>query len=107
LKSPQRPRALRQPFVAAIVVTDIDSEQQISSRTSDLSVSGCFVPTTIGLNPAAKVRIAIAYAGAKVTAFGRVVSARADGMSIAFDKIEQRDQEILEKWLSDLRVREE
>ena len=107
MKSPQRPRALRQPFVAAVVITDLSSEQQISSHTSDLSVSGCFVATTIALNPDSKVLIAIAHAGAKVTTFGRVVSARADGMSIAFDKIEQRDQDILQKWLSDLRVREE
>ncbi len=107
MKSPQRPRALRLPFVAAIVVTDMDSEKQISSHTSDLSVNGCFVPTPTALNSGVKVRIAIVHAGAKVVASGRIVSARADGMSIAFDKIEQCDQEILEKWLSDLRVREE
>jgi hypothetical protein len=106
LKPPQRPRALRKPFVAAIVITDMTAEQQISSRTSDLSVNGCFVPTPVPLNPGVKVRIAVVHAGAKVVAFGRVVSARADGMSIAFTEIEQRDQEVLERWLSDLRVRE-
>jgi hypothetical protein len=102
-----RPRALRQPFVAAIVVTDIDSEQQISSHTSDLSVNGCFVLTPTALTSGVKVRIAIVHSGAKVVASGRVVSARADGMSIAFDKVEQRDQEVLERWLSDLRVKED
>jgi hypothetical protein len=105
LKPPRRPRALRKPFVAAIVITDMTSEQ-ISSRTSDLSVNGCFVPTPDPLNPGVKVRIAVVHAGAKVVAFGRVVSARADGMSIAFTEIEPRDQEVLERWLSDLRVRE-
>jgi len=102
-----RPRALRQPFVAAIVVTDIDSEQQISSHTSDLSMHGCFVPTSTPLRLDAKVRIAIVHAGAKVAAFGRVVATRADGLSIAFTKIEQHDQAILERWLSNLRVREQ
>ena len=107
MKPPHRPRALRTPFVAVVVITDMVSERQIPSRTSDLSVSGCFVPTSEPLSPESKVRIAMIHAGAKVAAFGRVVSTRADGMSIAFTQIEQRDQAIIEQWLSDLRVREE
>ena len=101
---PQRPRSLRKPFVAAIVITDMISEQQISGRTSDLSINGCFVPTQSALSPGVKLRIAVVHAGAKVVALGHVVSARGDGMSIAFDKIEQRDQEVLERWLSELRL---
>ena len=106
MKPPRRPRALRKPFVAAIAITDMISEQQISSHTSDLSVNGCFVPTPAPLDPGVKVRIAVVHAGAKVVAFGRVVGARADGMSIAITEIEQRDQEVLERWLSGLRVKE-
>ena len=105
MKLPRRPRALRKPFVAAIAITDLISERQMSARTSDLSVHGCFVPTPTPWNPGDKVRIVIVHAGAKVVAFGRVVSARAEGMSIAFTKIEERDQVVLEGWLSDLRVR--
>jgi hypothetical protein len=106
LKLPRRPRALRKPFVAEIVITDLISERQISTHTSDLSVQGCFVLTPTPLNPGVKVRIAIVHAGAKVVAFGRVVSARTDGMSIAFTKMEQRDEAVLERWLSDLRIME-
>jgi hypothetical protein len=102
LNSPQRPRALRKPFVAAIVITDVDSERQLSTRTRDLSLDGCFVITTTPLNPGVKVQITIVHAGAKVAAFGRVVSTRADGMGIAFTKIEQRDQAVLGRWISDL-----
>jgi PilZ domain len=98
------PRALRKPFVAAIVITDVTSERQISARTSDLSVRGCFVPTPTPLNPGVRVRVTIVYAGAKVGAFGRVVSAHADGMGVVFTKIEQADQAVLERWMSDLRV---
>jgi hypothetical protein len=104
LKFGPRPRELRKPFVAAIVITDVVSEQQMSTRTSNLSVHGCFVPTPTPLNPGVKVQITIVYAGAKVVAFGRVVSVRADGMGIAFTEIEQRDQSILERWMSDLRA---
>ena len=104
LKSAQRPRELRKPFVAAIVVTDILSERQTSAHTSDLSVHGCFVPTATPLNLGAKVQITIVHAGAKVVASGRVVSARTDGMGIAFTNIEQRDLAILERWIGDLRT---
>jgi hypothetical protein len=106
LKRPPRPRELRKPFVASIVITDLISERQVSTRTSDLSVHGCFATTTNPFNAGVKVQIAIVHAGAKVVATGRVVSARADGMSIAFTKIEQRDEAVLEGWLSELRIRE-
>jgi hypothetical protein len=99
-----RPRALRKPFVATIVITEVVSERQMSIHTSDLSVHGCFVPTLTPLNPGMKVHLKIIHAGAKVVASGRVVSARADGMGIAFTKIEQHDQSVLEQWMSDLRV---
>ena len=87
MKSTKRPRALRKPFVAAIVIIDVLSERQISARTSNLSVHGCFVPTPSPLNPVTKVQITIVHAGAKVTASGRVASHREDGMGIAFNKL--------------------
>jgi hypothetical protein len=104
LEFAKRPRELRKPFVASIVVTDVVSERQMSTHTSDLSVHGCFVSTPIPLNPRVKVQITIIHAGVKVVASGRVVSAHADGMGIAFTKIEQRDQSILEQWISDVPV---
>jgi hypothetical protein len=104
LDFPQRPRALRKPFVAAIVITDVVSELQISTHTSDLSMHGCFVSTPTPLNLGLKVQITIVYASSKVVASGRVVFARADGMGIAFTKIEQRDQTVLEQWISELRA---
>jgi hypothetical protein len=98
LKFARRPRELRTPFVAAIVITDVVSERQISAHTSNLSLHGCFVSTPTLLNLGVKVQITIVYAGAKV-----VASACADGMGIAFTKIEQHNQAVLERWISDLR----
>jgi PilZ domain len=105
LKFAQRPRALRKPFVAAIVITDMASERQMSARTSDLSVHGCFVTTPTPSNPGAKVRVTIVHAGAKIVALGHVVSTHAEGMGIAFTNIEPGDQAVLELWMSDLRVK--
>jgi len=72
LEFSQRPRALRKPFVATIVITDVDSELQISTHTTDLSMHGCFVSTPTPLNLGLKVQITIVYAGSKVVASGRV-----------------------------------
>ena len=104
LKPIQRPRALRKPFVATIVITDIVSELQITGRTSDLSIYGCFVPATNPWNLHVRVRVTIVHAGTKVTASGSVISTRAGGMSIGFNKLEERDQATLEQWMSDLRA---
>ena len=105
MKFARRPRELRKPFVAAIVITDVVSERQISAHTSDLSMHGCFVTTPTPSNPGAKVRVTIVHAGAKIVALGRVVSAHGEGMGIAFTSIEPGDQAILELWMSDLRVK--
>ena len=104
MKLGQHPRGLRKPFVAAIVITDVVSERRISAHTTNLSVHGCFVPAPTPLNLGVKVQIVIVFAGAKFVASGHVVSSRADGMGIAFSKVEQRDQTVLEQWISNLRT---
>jgi hypothetical protein len=103
LKIAERTRELRKSFVAAIVITDVVSERHISAHTSNLSVHGCFVPTPSPLNLGVKVQITIVYAGAKFTASGRVASAGLDGMGIAFVRIEEDDQVVLDRWVSELR----
>jgi hypothetical protein len=105
LKFTRRPRELRKPFVAAIMITEVASERQISAHTSDLSVHGCFVTTPTPSNPGAKVRVTIVHAGAKIVALGHVVSVHGEGMGIAFTSIEPGEQAILELWMSDLRVK--
>ena len=87
------------------MITDMASERQMSARTSDLSVHGCFVTTPTPSNPGAKVRITIVHGGAKIVALGHVVSAHGEGMGIAFSGSEPSDQAILELWMSDLRVK--
>jgi diguanylate cyclase (GGDEF)-like protein len=98
MKLADRQRAFRKPFVAAIVVTDMASEEQISAHTSDLSMHGCFVATTTPLNPGVKVRINMVHAGSRAVVFGDVTYARADGMGIGFTRIGQGDQVVLERW---------
>ena len=100
----RRTGELRRPFVAAIVITDVVSERQISAQTSSLSVRSCFVLTTAPLNLGAKVQITIVYASSKMRATGRVVSVGEDGMGIALMRIEEDDQTVLDGWLNELRT---
>jgi PilZ domain-containing protein len=101
------PRARRYPFVAGIELTDAQSETQIRERTSDLSVFGCHVDTPKLFAAGTRVRIRIAHRGANFAALGTVVYAGPNaGMGVAFTKIEQKDQLVLEKWIDELRDEE-
>ena len=84
------------------MIVDAVSERQISARTRDLSVHDCFVLTPTPLNPGVNAGIIIVHAGAKVVAFGRVVSVRAYGMGISLAKIARRDQTVLDRWISEV-----
>ena len=104
----ERPRARRYPFVVIIELTDVQSEVQIRERTSDLSSFGCHVDTLKLLPTGTRVRIRIAHRGAKFTALGTVVYAGPNaGMGVAFTKIEQKDQLVLERWIDELREEQE
>jgi hypothetical protein len=102
MKFAQRPRDLRKAFSASVVITDLVSEQTKLTRICNISVNGCFVPTSTPFNKGAKLRIVIVHAGAKVVALGRVAYARSEGIGIAFTKIEPEYRAVLDKWMSDL-----
>jgi hypothetical protein len=104
MKLTKQPRGLRAEFAANIVITDVMSEKQLSTRTSNLSVSGCLVSTSTPFNKGDNIRISIVHAGAKFEGFGRVIFANADGMGVAFTTIEPQYQAVLDRWMSDLRA---
>ncbi len=53
-----------------------------------------------------KVRIRIEHEGANLVALGKVVySLPHSGMGVVFTKIEPNSQVILEKWITELRIR--
>jgi hypothetical protein len=104
----EHPRARRYRLVASIELTDVQSEAQIRERTSDLSVFGCHVDTLKLFPTGTRVRIRIAHRGANFAALGTVVYCEPNaGMGVAFNKIEQKDQLVLERWIDELREEEE
>jgi hypothetical protein len=101
---PERPRARRYPFIANVELTDVQSQTQITGRTSDLSLFGCLVVTLRPLSAGIRVRIKIVHTGKSFSADGRVAYARPNaGVGVVFTKIESNDQLVLERWISKLR----
>jgi hypothetical protein len=103
----ERPRARRYLLRANIELTEVQSETQISARTSDLSLFGCHVNTPKPLTPGTKIRMKMTHGSVNFQALGRVVYARSnEGMGIVFTNIQPNDQMVLEKWIAELRARE-
>ena len=102
---PKQPRARRYSFVAAIELTDMQSEVQVKEQTSDLSLFGCHVETRKLLPTGTKVRIRIVHRGANFTALGRVVYVRpSTGMGVVFTLIGPNEQSVLERWIAEVRA---
>ena len=97
-------RARRYPFAASVELTDLQSEIHLQERVIDLSLYGCGVTASKPFSAGTRVRIRITHGGGNFVALGRVIYATADGdMGIAFTRVEQKDQIILEKWISERR----
>ena len=105
---PNRPRARRFPFITNVEVTDLQSEAQTIEQLSDLSLFGCQVETAKPLPAGTRVRIRIVHRGETFAAQGKVANVRLNmGMGIVFTGIEEDAQQILEKWVADLREHQE
>ena len=103
----ERPRAARYSFVAKITVTDLDSGYQAQESTQNLSLYGCKfaprTPTPIGT----RIRVQIFHDGDAFEAQARVVNAQPFGAAgIAFTNVSERDQEVLDKWVAELRSKQ-
>lgn len=97
-------RARRFRVALHVELTDLESETHLEERTTDLSLFGCGVATRNSLTIGAKLRIRIAHKGSHFTALGRVIYVRPyREMGIEFTHIEENDQAILERWISELR----
>ena len=95
-------RAPRHLLGGVVEVTDLESEKQILAVARYLSLVGCFVATATPFVTGTKVRLRISHRGATVAARGSVAYLSAsEGMGIAFDEIEARDQAILDTWLDE------
>jgi hypothetical protein len=101
-----RPRAARYSFVAAVILTELESGRQSREQTWDLSLFGCHVVPGDCAAKGALVRVQIINNGEVFEAQGSVMSARPImGVGIAFIKVEEKHRLILDKWIAALRDR--
>jgi PilZ domain len=99
----ERRHAPRYPFIAEAEVTEISSDTRLVAKTSDLSISGCFLDM---LNPSPQgtdVRVKISHENTTFIARGKVVFILPNmGMGVVFTSIEHDHQAILQKWIANL-----
>jgi hypothetical protein len=102
MKSENR-HAPRYPFIAEVEVTEISSDTKLIAKTSDLSISGCFLdmmnPSTEGTD----VRIRISHKSTTFTTLGRVAFVLPNmGMGVVFRSVADDQLAILQEWISEL-----
>jgi hypothetical protein len=104
---PERPRAARYSFVASVVLTDLESGHKTTEKIGDLSLFGCHLIPGNTSPAGTRVRLQINHNGEVFEAHGRVANVRPvfAGMGIVFTKVEERHQQVLERWLGELRKR--
>jgi hypothetical protein len=96
--------AIRYPFAADAVALDLDTFMQTTGVTSDLSMTGAFVCTNKPLSPRARVRVTLQRKDEKVSALGLVRTVKTKvGMGVEFVEVERNDQELLGRWVDQLR----
>jgi hypothetical protein len=98
------PRARRYEFTARIEVTDLQTEQQTSERTINVSLYGCSVHTSKLILSGTKISLRITHEGESFAALGKIAYCGRNGEAgIAFTRVQPNDQLILEKWITELR----
>ena len=100
----ERPRAARYPFVADVTLTDLESGEQSTQKTRDLSLFGFRLVPGNSVSTGARVRVQMVHKGEVFEAFARIANTRPNSeLGVFFTKVEEHHQSILEKWIAELR----
>jgi PilZ domain len=102
-KNAERRRGDRHIFTAAAEVVELSSGARFSTRTTDLGPGGCFVDTLVPFPVGVKVHVGVRKGKTQLDTNGVVVYSQPGlGMGIAFDSLDQSQQQALEKWLMEI-----
>lgn len=95
---------IRYPFAVEAVSLDLESGVRAEGITSDISLGGVFVCTSKALPVKSRIRITLKRKDEKIEALGvvRVVKPRI-GMGIEFIDVESPYDEVLARWIEQLR----
>jgi hypothetical protein len=97
----QRRSVPRYPFSAHAIVLDPLSRTERLGITSDISLSGCYIESSVPLPENSIVRIEIKQSAETFESWGRVTHVEIGlGMGIAFFEIPVSSQAIVKKWIA-------
>ena len=103
LQSPKRRSVRRCPFVASAEVSDMDSGTQLSGRTSELGLGGCYVDSLNPFPEGTLVQLQIHRDQGVFETKAKVVYCDAGfGMGLAFTEMLPDQKSRLETWLAEL-----
>ena len=96
----ERRRFTRYPFVATVHIQEMLSDTELTARTRNISLGGCFAETPTPLAAGVPVRVTISHAGTTFRALGNVLlSLDQEGMRIAFESFSPDQAAILRTWI--------
>lgn len=95
---------IRYPFAADAVLIHLETGQQITGVTSDISLGGCFVCTSKQFPPNARARLRLTRKGQELECLVvvRIIKPRV-GLGIEFFDFEPPNDATLNAWIDSLR----
>jgi len=98
----ERRTAPRYPFFADADVTEIASDSTLPAKTSDLSLSGCFLDIPFSPSEGAEIRVRISHKNMTFTTLGKIAYVMPKmGMGVTFTSFEDEQLAILQEWISE------
>jgi hypothetical protein len=97
----ERRRSPRYPFFASAELIEDKSEVRITTRLSELGLYGCYLDMMNPFPTGTTVLIKISEGDAQFESHATVVYSQANmGMGVAFQDVEARYLEVLQKWMA-------
>jgi hypothetical protein len=102
----ERRGAPRYPMVLAAEVVELPRGARLSARTSDISISGCYLDTLDPVQMGARIRVRFTHHDEQFEAIAIVVYVSPNlGMGVRFSEVAPEQQTKLERWLNNPDVR--
>jgi len=99
----ERRGAPRYAMVLSAEVVELPRGAKLSARTSDISLSGCYIDTLNPIPQGSTVRVRVTHHEEVFEATGQVVYVSYGlGMGIAFEKVAPEEVARLHRWIEDL-----
>lgn len=99
----ERRRDPRYPLVAEARIADVGSGTEIKLRTSDLSITGCYLDTVSPLPNGTNIVLKICRDNGLFETNGKVVYVHPGmGMGVCFTDTRPAQQAILQRWIAEI-----